>query len=145
MIGFPDETRELIFETIELNRQFSNYDSFTVSIFTPYHGTKLREEAVQKGYLDANTITTHTTSSSLLRMPQLSIEAIDGLMRTFTMYVGFPKTWWPYIERAEKFTPEGNEIFKKLSKIYQDVYLTGDQFHKSKKAPNWDELVKQII
>ena len=145
MIGFPDETRELIFDTIEFNRKLSGYDSLTVSIFTPYHGSKLREEAVQKGYLDAKTIPNHTTSSSSLHMPQLSVEAIDGLMRTFTMYVGFPKTWWPYVEKAEKFTPEGNEIFQKLSKIYYDVFLAKDQFHKSKEAPDWDELVKQIL
>jgi len=140
MIGFPDETRELIFETIEFNRQLSGYDSLTVSIFTPYHGTKLREEAVQKGYLDPEIITTHTTASSLLHMPQLSAGEIDGLVRTFTMYVGFPKEWWPYLEKAEKFTPEGNEIFAKLSKIYSDVYLSGDQSHKLKEAPDWDAL-----
>lgn len=145
MIGFPDETRESIFKTIELNRQFSDYDSLTVSIFTPYHGTELREEAVQKGYLDADIITTHTTSSSLLHMPQLSSQEIDGLMRTFTMYVGFPKKWWSYIGKAEKFTPEGEEVFKKLSKIYHEVYFSSDQFHKSKVAPDWAELEKQII
>src|SRR3989344_8680058 len=48
MIGFPDETRELIFDTIELNRDFHDYDALTVSIFTPYHGASLREEAIIK-------------------------------------------------------------------------------------------------
>lgn len=144
MIGFPDETRELIFDTIEFNRKLSGYDSLTVSIFTPYHGSKLREEAVQKGYLDPNIIPTHTTSSSSLSMPQLSVETIDGLMRTFTMYVGFPKTWWPYIEKAEKSTPEGREMFTKLKNIYQEVYFSGDQFQKNKITPNWDELEKRL-
>jgi len=140
MLGFPDETRELIFETIEFNRKFSGYDSLTVSIFTPYHGSKLREEAIRKGYLDPEIITTHTASSSLLRMPQLSVEEIDGLMRTFTMYVGFPKKWWPHIEKAERFTPEGNAMFEKLKKIYHDVFFSGDQFHKPKKEPDWNQL-----
>lgn len=144
IIGFPGETRELIFETIELNRQLSGYDTLTTSIFVPYQGTKLREEAIKKGYLDPETTTTHTTSSSLLHMPHLTSQEIDGLMRTFTMYVGFPKKWWPHIEKAEKFTEEGNEIFAKLGKIYRDVYLSGDQFHKLAKEPNWDELEKQI-
>lgn len=137
IIGFPGETREMIFETIEFNRQLSGYDTLTVSIFTPYHGTKLREEAVQKGYMDPEAITTHTTSSSLLKMPQLSQEEIDGLMRTFTMYVGFPKKWWEYIKKAEKFTPEGNEAFNKLKEIYYKTQLSGDQFQKLKKAPQW--------
>lgn len=145
IIGFPDETRELIFETIEFNRQLSGYDSLTVSIFTPYHGTELREEAVQKGYLDPETITTHTTSSSLLKMPQLSKEEIDGLMRTFTMYVGFPKEWRPHIEKAEKFTSEGNEMFNKIKEVYHKVYLSGDQFQKLKEeAPDWDVIEKQL-
>jgi radical SAM superfamily enzyme YgiQ (UPF0313 family) len=144
MIGFPDETRELIFETIEFNRQLSGYDSLTVSIFTPYHGTQLREEAIQKGYLESDVVTTHTTSSSLLNMPQLSKEEIDGLMRTFTMYVGFPKKWWRYLEGAEKLTLEGNAIFTKLKEIYQKVYFSRDQFSKPELSPNWDELEKQL-
>lgn len=144
MIGFPDETREMIFETIEFNRKLSGYDSLTVSIFTPYHGTKLREVAVQKGYLDSEAMTTHTTSSSPLKMPQLSSEEIDGLMRTFTMYVGFPKKWWPHIEKAEKFTKEGNEIFDKLKNIYQDIFFSKDQFHKPKEEPDWERFEKSL-
>src|SRR3989344_3644243 len=144
MIGFTDETRELIFETIDFNRQLSGYDSLTVSIFTPYHGSKLREEAIQKGYLDPEAMTTHTTASSLFTMPQLSKEAIDGLIKTFTMYVGFPKKWWPNIEKAEKFTPEGQKIFTKLKEIYQKVYFSGDQFQKAASVINWDELEKQL-
>jgi len=144
IIGFPDETRELIFETIEFNRQLQGYDSLTVSIFTPYHGTRLREEAVQKGYLDSSVITSHTTSSSLLDMPQLSKEDIDGLVKTFTMYVGFPQKWWSHIERAEKPTPEGREIFNKLKNIYQEIYFSGDQFQKNKTIPDWDELEKKL-
>lgn len=145
IIGFPDETRELIFETIEFNRKLSGYDTITVSIFVPYHGTKLRDEAIQKGYLDSETMTTHTTSSSLLHMPQLSSQAIDGLIRTFTMYVGFPKDWWPYIKRAESFTPEGNAMFVKLSEIYRKVFFTGSQFDKPKITTNWDVFKKQIL
>jgi radical SAM superfamily enzyme YgiQ (UPF0313 family) len=144
IIGFPDETRDLIFDTIELNRRLHGYDALTVSIFTPYHGTKLREEAVKKGYLDSDVLTTHTTSSSLLRMPQLSAEEIDGLIRTFTMYVGFPKKWWRHIAKAEKFTEEGNKMFEKLKNIYQQVYFSGDQFDKSKKEPDWAQLEKSI-
>lgn len=145
IIGFPDETRELIFETIEFNRKLSGYDTITVSIFVPYHGTKLREEAIQKGYLDSETMTTHTTSSSLLHMPQLSSQAIDGLIRTFTMYVGFPKDWWPYIKKAESFTPEGNAMFANLSEIYRKVFLSGSQFDKPKIATDWEVLKKQIL
>ena len=145
IIGFPDETRDMIFETIEFNRKLSGYDAMTVNIFVPYHGSQLREIAIQKGYLDPKASTVHTTSSSILRMPQISVEDLDGLVRTFMMYIRFPKKWWLHIERAEKFTPEGNLIFGKLSKIYSEIFLTGDQFSKVKKEPDWDELEKQVL
>jgi radical SAM superfamily enzyme YgiQ (UPF0313 family) len=145
IIGFPDETRELIFDTIEFNRQLSGYDALTVSIFTPYHGTALRDEAVRKGYLDPETLTTHTTASSLLSMPQLSSKQIDGLMRTFAMYVKFPKKWWHYIEEAEEFSTKGNEMFDKLSNIYHALYLSTDQFDKYQEEPDWDMLEKMHI
>lgn len=144
IIGFPDETRDLIFDTIELNRQVSGYDTLTVSIFTPYHGTELREDAIKSGYLDANVPVIHTRESSLLRMPQLTAQQIDGLMRTFVMYVRFPKKWWPYIKIAEEFTEAGNRMFAKLSKMHSEIFLTGDQSNKIKKEPDWDELEKRL-
>jgi radical SAM superfamily enzyme YgiQ (UPF0313 family) len=146
IIGFPDETRELIFETIELNRKISGYDALTVSIFTPYHGCELREESIKKGYLDPSSFTGHTTESSLLNMPQLSSKEIDGLVRTFCMYVKFPKEWWHYIEEAEKFTTRGNKMFDKLNKIYHHIYLSKDQFSKiSEEDIDWDKLEKTSL
>ena len=93
IIGFPGETRDMVFETIEFCRQIKNFDALTVSIFTPYHGTQLRKKAVEDGFLDDKTLTIHTTSSSLLNMPNFSSEQIDGLFRTFLMYVRFEKTY----------------------------------------------------
>ena len=138
--GFPDETRDLIFKTIELNRKIKGYDAITVSIFTPYHGSELREICIDKGYLDRNSFTGHTTEASMLDMPQLTSEQIEGIMRTFCMYVKFPKKWWPHIEEAEKFTEEGNELFTKLNKIYHDVYFSKDQtIHVPEEDINWDK------
>ncbi|MBI4040899.1 MAG: B12-binding domain-containing radical SAM protein [Deltaproteobacteria bacterium] len=127
IIGFPEETRELIFDTIEFNRKLKGFDTLTISIFTPYHGTFLRERAVQLGYLDPKTFTTHTTSSSLLNMPHLTSEQIDGIFRVFMMYVKFEKEFWPDIERAEKFDETGNEIFRELFKLYQERFYKTDQ------------------
>jgi len=136
IIGFPDETRELIFETIEFNRQLHGYDTLTVSIFTPYHGTALREVAVGKGYLDRDALTTHTMSSSMLRMPTLSAEAIDGLARTFTLYVELPKSLWPLIEQAERFDEEGQRTFEALSEKFAKS-LGQDQFSR-RRDTDWE-------
>jgi radical SAM superfamily enzyme YgiQ (UPF0313 family) len=127
IIGFPDESRDMIFETIELNRQLRGFDSLTVSIFTPYHGTKLRELAVKQGYLDPSVITTHTTSSSLLNMPQFSSKEIDGLMRAFTLYVKFPKEEWPRIRLTEEDTEEGNRTFEEFHHRFTEQYFQGTQ------------------
>ncbi len=61
IIGMPGETRELVMDTIELIRSISGYDALTVSIFTPYHGTVLRDVAVLNGWLESSLITRHTT------------------------------------------------------------------------------------
>lgn len=139
IIGFPSETREMIFETIELNRQISGYDALTVSMFTPYHGCELRKRAIEKGYLDNISFTGHTTETSMLNMPHLSKEAIDGLMRTFTMYVTFPKDWWNIIEKAEI----DDSIFTKLNKIYLNYVFSKTQDEKRGKI-NWEELKRLV-
>ena len=117
IIGYPDETRDLVLETIMLNRQLRGFDSLTVSIFTPYHGTELRRVAEQKGYLDPGVITTHTTSSSLLHMPApyLSRDEIDQLMRTFPLYVHLDRARWPEIAQAET----DDRTFARLQEEFQ--------------------------
>ena len=145
IIGFPDETRELIFETIELNRKISGYDAITVSIFTPYHGSELREVCIKKGYLDKDSYTGHTTESSMLNMPNLTPEQIDGLMRTFCMYVKFPKKLWSYIQIAESFTDEGNNMFHKLNNIYHDIYFSKTQDELSSNDVDWDKIEQVIL
>ena len=142
IVGFPDETRDMVFETIELNRQLGGYDSMTVSIFTPYHGTKLRELAIHRGYLDPNVITTHTTSSSLLSMPHLPSEEIDGLVRTFMLYVRFPKKEWPRIQLAEKDTEEGNRIFAEYQQKYRERFFQGNQ---DETKSDWDDPTEYAV
>lgn len=125
IIGFPGETRELVLETADLVRKIKGYDTLTVSIFTPYRGTVLREVAIKNGWLDPNHITIHTTSSSVLKMPKpyLSSKDIDGLMRVLPLYVYFPKDEWKIIQRAEINDDEGNKILDHYSEIYKNNFL----------------------
>jgi radical SAM superfamily enzyme YgiQ (UPF0313 family) len=125
IIGFPGETRELVMDTVKLVRTLNGYDTLTVSIFTPYHGTRLREVAVRNGWLDPSTITVHTTSSSLLQMPKpyLSAPDIDGLMRVLPLYCYFPEVQWKDIRRAEIDDVEGNKILGEFMEIYQQDFL----------------------
>ena len=60
---------------------------------------------------------------------------IEGIKRTFVLYVKFPKDRWKDIERAEKFTNEGNKIFKELQIEYMERFMpkNDDDLHASKK------------
>ena len=61
------------------------------------------------------------------------------------MYVKFPKKWWPLIEKAEKFTEEGNKIFTRLNNIYHEIYFSKDQDSTSEKDVDWRELEKTVL
>ena len=101
IIGFPDETRELAFDTIELNRRF-NSDNTSCSVLVPFHGTELHEYAVKKGYLDPSVICAVSNSgASILNMPQWDKQDIMQLRDVFAMYIKFPKSRWPEIKQAE--------------------------------------------
>ncbi|MBI5701753.1 B12-binding domain-containing radical SAM protein [Candidatus Saganbacteria bacterium] len=119
MIGFPFETREMVFDTIRLAKKIKGYDSLTVSIFTPYRGTILRQKAIEAGWLDPEAQTIHTTATSLLNMPHFTARQIDGLMRTFPLYVEFDEFDWPEIEKAELSEPGGEEILVRYSELYK--------------------------
>ena len=125
IIAMPGETRDMVMDSIEFCRTLIGFDTLTVSIFTPYAGTVLRDVAVKNNWLDSNYITKHTTSSSDLRMPPpyLSSEEIDKLMRVLPLYVYFPKSEWENIERAEIDDEEGNRLLQHYSKIYSKDFL----------------------
>jgi anaerobic magnesium-protoporphyrin IX monomethyl ester cyclase len=118
IIGFPDETRELAFDTIELNRQF-NSDNTSCSIFVPFHGTELHELCVKKGYLDNDTICAVSNSGeSILNMPQWDKKDMTRLRDVFAMYIKFPKNRWPEIKEAET----NEELRQKLRKEFIETY-----------------------
>ena len=135
IIGFPGETRELAFDTIELNRHF-NSDSISCSVFVPFHGTELRDVAEKQGLVDKEFIFTTSNSSDegVLDMPQWRKSEVAKLRKTFTMYVKFPKSRWPEIEKAET----DPVLFNKLSNEYIDTFW-------SKKDEDLKDAVKGLF
>ena len=122
IIGFPDETRNLVFDTIELNRKLT-FDTVNAVPFAPFHGTPLHELCVQRGYIDNGFTCGSLNVDTPLDMPQLSREEIQGLKRTFSLYARMPKEYWTKIKMAEKNDTEGNRIFSELKRIYQEKYF----------------------
>ena len=116
IIGFPDETRDLAMDTVELCRQIEGWDDCKASIFQPYYGAPLREHCVKKGYIPKDLLCPDYTEESLMTMPMFSKAEIAGLYRTFVLYLRLPKERWSEIKVAENFTPKGNKMFEKLIK-----------------------------
>ena len=119
MMGLPDETREQVFDTFEINRQISKIlrgnHNLNVFTFVPFSGTALRRIAVEKGYVDPDApVSFSFYKESMLDMPSMSKEEITGLEKTAHLYIGLPKSDYPFIEMAEKDTPEGREMYDKL-------------------------------
>lgn len=121
IIGFPDETRDMIFDTIKLNRKI-DADSYSCSIFQPYRGTSLYDHCVKKGYIEPTRLCYDLTYGSPLRQPHITGDEIRGIFRTFPLYVKFPLDQFDLIRKAEHFDDEGNRIFNELSLVYRQRY-----------------------
>lgn len=133
IIGMPEETREFIFDTININREFIA-DSHSVLIFQPYRGTFLYNFCVDKGYYDKDSFATDILVGPVIKNPNLSDSEIMGLYRTFNLYVKLPKEDWPEIEKAEKLDEVGNIIFKKLMKKFKIIELKHESRKKELKS-----------
>lgn len=118
IIGFPDETEELAYKTIEMNhRLVHEYNapiSASASAFQPYFSTPLRQYCIKQGYITEDDYPGDLIQDYVLRMPQFSNERVRGIARCFALYVYLPKEYWPDIKIAEQLTPEGEAAFKDL-------------------------------
>ena len=130
IMGFPDETRELIFDTINLNRSIKSA-TINAYLYNPYPGTALYEVCRKKGYLpkegDEKAIDTHLSTEAfpyfktILNLPTISKSELCGLQKTFVLYSKLPRNEFKRIKIAEQHDEEGDEMFDLLSKKYKDV------------------------
>lgn len=117
IIGFPGESREHIFETIELVREV-NPTSTMVHLFQPYVKTLLRQECVKMGLIKED----HRCGDyrmEAIGTGILSVTELLGIQRTFNLYVDFPKGRWEEIREAESFSAKGNKEHRRLAREYQ--------------------------
>lgn len=122
IIGFPTETRDLAFDTIELNRNFKS-DGINAYSYVPFHGTPLRKLSEELGYVAKGRLTRSITAPTMLSMPQFTKEEIEGVRRCFVLYVKMPREKWSLIRKAELLTPEGDELFRKLKEECLEKYM----------------------
>jgi len=114
MIGFPYETRETVFDTINLNKKV-NANSFSVTLLEPYKGTPIRKMCENQG-LDVQQETAYNRPQFIPK--DMTKEELQGLFRTFPFYIRFPKERYNEIKEAE--TDE--RIYRKLREEFSKRY-----------------------
>ncbi len=123
IIGMPYETRELIFETVELIREIDSWDALSVNTFVPYHRTVLRKMAIKEGWLDPEKQTTSVIAESILEMPEpyLNSKEILRLVKTLPLYSRLPINRYSEIKQAEIEDSQDGPIFSKLKEEWYEL------------------------
>ncbi|MFH1711449.1 MAG: radical SAM protein [Nanoarchaeota archaeon] len=96
ILGFPTETLEMIFETVELNRRIQP-DSHSVRFLHPYPGTAIREYCLSRGYIELDY--EENRKASFLVEPVLNLpspphptkQQLMHIKNNFGKYIKMPK------------------------------------------------------
>ena len=80
MIGFPDETRGEIEETIKFSKRL-NIDYAQFSIVTPYPGTELYEIAKREGLLLTTNWSEYTAARPVMKTRNINVEELPKIFR----------------------------------------------------------------
>lgn len=131
IIGIPHETRKNIFETIELNRKASPTTT-TLTFLHPYRGTKVRDLCVQEHIFDISKekeFEDGYRTDSCLNLKDISRKELNGIFKTFQMYLKLPKIFYPLIGLAENNSVFSRRIYGLLKKIFYFI---------TKKEAVWD-------
>ena len=118
MIGFPYETRNDFFKTVELCRRIKPSVS-SVAIFQPLPGQQLTRLCIEKGFITGKEPLATFTSHSVLDMPApyLSAKEIKNLWRTFVLYSTLPLDYYSDIQKCETDYENNIELFDQLIKL----------------------------
>jgi anaerobic magnesium-protoporphyrin IX monomethyl ester cyclase len=119
LIGLPDETRENVFETIELNRKL--HTTGGCFIVYPYPGTKIYDD-YKVSLRDKDGKMIPVSKAKDFSFSKMSPDELVGLMRTFNLYLHLPKAMWPVIKLAESDDDFGISVLKKLLEVLTDHF-----------------------
>jgi len=118
IIGVPFDTREMIFEAIDLLREVKP-QGVSTCIFNPYHGSDLRNIALKEKMIKPNLIAEDFFQLNYyLANNTISKEEVFGMFRTIPLYVEMDKSEVSRIQRAEKLHQKGNEVFEELKEEF---------------------------
>jgi len=103
IMGVPTETRQHIFEGIKLIKKCNPSSCDTFFLF-PYKGTEIHQYCLEHKLIDKDEPKEYgdTHFDYIIKHPDLSLEELRGLRKTFSMYVKTDEKYWDIIEKAEK-------------------------------------------
>lgn len=108
IIGFPGETRENVFETIELNRQLGSL-SCNVYILFPYPGTAIQKDFdIPLRRADGKILP--VSEAKNLGLSCMLPDELEALQNTFNLYLILPKSLWKIVALAERVDGNGLRI-----------------------------------
>jgi len=125
IIGFPGETREMVYQNI----QFAKSLKLSMIQFTPitaFPGTEFYEEMKAKGMITSTDYRDYDLFHSMMRTDQLSSEELYGLMKE--AYAAYYLDHDYIKSEAKRFlNPFGKWrwLFKKLPAVIRDFLLGG--------------------
>tara|TARA_Y100000591_G_scaffold22350_1_gene16483 strand:+ start:117 stop:1814 length:1698 start_codon:yes stop_codon:yes gene_type:complete len=140
IIGCPGETRENVFETIELNRKLK-VQSCNVYIMFPYPGTPIQIES-KMPIRDKNGKLFKVSEAKNLQLSKMTPDELEGLEKTFNIYLNLPKSLWPIVELAEK-KENWDKIYNDL-KDFSVEYIS-EQVEEIKLAEDQNEINSKNI
>ena len=118
MIGLPYESRKMIFETIEMCRTTKPKHS-NCGIFFPYLSTPLGELCLKERFIDEEEVkrSKFDDTRTLLKMPQILPEEIEGIRKMWSFYINYPKLFYPLFNFCEKESKLSDSILTILRRV----------------------------
>lgn len=115
MLGLPLETRENVFETIRLNRELGTRAA-NVYVLYPFPGTEIARKH-QINHRDSGARMIPMDKAARFALSEMPEEEVDGLLKTFNLYLMLPEEYWGSIRQAEGNSEESQALFHKLTEI----------------------------
>jgi anaerobic magnesium-protoporphyrin IX monomethyl ester cyclase len=117
MIGLPGETRADVFETIELNRRLK-VKTANVYIVYPFPGSRMSKD-YGVVYKDRRGRIIPMSRASRFGLSAMTRKEVEGLRKTFNLYLSLPKSLWPVVETAEGSGRKNHLILESLTQFAQ--------------------------
>jgi len=120
MIGLPGETRENVFETIKFNKKLGA-KAASVYIIYPFPGTEIAQ-IHGTNYRDKGGKMIPMSQAARFNLSHMSPAELEGLRKTFNLYLVLPESYWGKIKEAEGCDERSQQKFQELE-VLANTYI----------------------